>query len=93
MVLNPALTFKVLASKFKTDVTVCDIPVPLIALRTLILEYCGSTFKTLTCSVPIPRTSLSLNLLKSPVIFKNVTIPVTLSASTPTVVDPMPVRT
>ena len=46
MVLNPALTFKILASKFKTDVTVCDIPVPLIPLRILILENFGSTFKT-----------------------------------------------
>ena len=93
MVLNPALTLKVLGFKSKTDVTVCDTPAPFTALSILILENFGSTFKTWTCSVPIPRISFSLSFVRSPVTFMCVTIPVTLSAFRPIVVDPMPVRT
>ena len=50
--------------------------VPLYSLITLTLELNSSTFRTKSCSVDIPRTSLSLRVATSPLIEIKVTIPV-----------------
>ena len=68
-------------------------PTPFTALRTLNLEFNLSTFRTLTCSVPIPRISLGTIEVVSkspPLTVKNVTIPVTVVAPTETPVVPVP---
>ena len=49
-----------LGISYKTSVILCEDPtVPLISLRTLILEDLVSILSTLTFSVPIPKISFS----------------------------------
>ena len=56
----PELIVNFLGISYKMSVTLCEDPtVPLIPLKTLILEDFVSTLSTFILSVPIPKTSFS----------------------------------
>ena len=84
---------KFLESSIKNLPIVCPAEtVPRTALKTLNLEFSKSTFRTLTFSVPIPRTSFTLVLRILPVTPKCVTKPVIPSVPIATAVVPTPAR-
>ena len=65
---------------------------PFTSRRTLNLEFSLSTFKTFTCSVPIPRISFGIIFESSKLedTLKNVTNPVILVSPTATPIVPNP---
>ena len=60
--------------------------------KILSLDWSLSTFKTLTCSVPIPKIVFGTTLSKSPPTLTKVTIPVTPSDPIPEDVVPIPIK-